>query len=503
MNREKKLLLNSTTSLFYQVASLICGFILPRAILSTYGSGVNGLVSSITQFLGFISLCEMGVGAVVQSALYKPLADGDDTQLSRIAKSSNRFFKRIAFILVAYTVLLMFVYPLMTEDFDYTYTLTLILVMSISTFAQYYFGMTYRLILTADQLGFVYYATHTVSLILNTVACVVMINFGASIHAVKLTTSLIFLLQPLSMAFIAKRRYRIDKKVVLEGEPLDQKWNGITQHVATVVLGNTGVMVLTFFSTMKSISVYSVYYLVVNGVRQIIVSLTSGTQAMFGNMLAKGEKETLDRSYGMFEWIMHTLVTVIFTITAAIIVPFVMVYTKGVTDVNYSVPTFAILFTLAYAIYCIRLPYNTMVMAAGHYRQTQWSAIFEAILNIVVSVVCVILFGIVGVAIGMLCAMVYRTVYFAIYLSRNIINRKIKYFVKQIAADAITVLLSGACIFVFNGMYQLAELSYMSWIVLAIKVVATVLPIAFAVNVVMYRKMITGTLKSLLNKKKK
>lgn len=503
MTRQKKLALNSITSLIYQVTALVCGFVLPRFLLAAYGDGVYGLTSSITQFLGFISLCEMGVGAVVQSALYKPLADGDDAETSRIVKSSDRFFKRIAYILVAYTVILMFVYPLLTRDFDYTYTLLLILVMSVSTFAQYYFGMTYRLLLTADQLGFIYYVLHSVSLVLNTAACVVMIRFGASIHAVKLATSLIFLLQPICLSIIARRKYKIDRKIALVGEPIKQKWNGITQHIAAVVLGNTGVMVLTILSTLENVAIYSVYFLVVNGVRQIIMSLTGGTQAMFGNMLAKGETETLDRSYSIFEWVMHTLVTVVFGATAALIMPFVSVYTNGVTDVNYAVPLFAVLITLAYAVYCIRVPYNTIVLAAGHYKQTQLSAIIEAAINIVVSVATVWRFGLVGVAIGTLCAMLYRTVYFAFYLQRNIINRKIGHFVKHILTDALVVILFALCLYFFNGAYQLKELTYTAWIVLALKVVGTMALPAILVNLVLHRRTMAEVLGALLKKKRR
>lgn len=503
MTRQRKLALNSITSLVYQVTALVCGFVLPRFLLSAYGDGVYGLTSSITQFLGFISLCEMGVGAVVQSALYKPLADGDDVELSRIAKSSDRFFKRIAYILVAYTVILMLVYPLVTKDFDYTYTLLLIFVMSISTFAQYYFGMTYRLLLTADQLGFIHYALHSVSLVLNTVACVVMMHFGASIHAVKLVTSLIFLLQPLCLSIIARRKYKIDRKIVLVGEPIKQKWNGITQHVAAVVLGNTDVMVLTLMSTLENVAIYSVYFLVVNGVKQIIMSLTGGTQAMFGNMLAKGETEALDRSYSIFEWVMHTLVTLVFGATAALIIPFVSVYTSGVTDVNYAVPLFAVLITLAYAVYCIRLPYNTVVLAAGHYKQTQWSAIIEAAINIIISVVTVWSFGLVGVAIGTLCAMLYRTVYFALYLQDNIINRKIVHFIKYILTDALTVILFALCLYFFKGAYQLTELTYTAWIILAIKVVGTIALPALIVNLVFNRRIMVMALSALVKKKRR
>ena len=93
MNRTQKLKLNTVTSLVNQIVLIICGFIVPVLILHAFGSAVNGLVNSITQFLGFISLLELGVGAVVQSALYKPLADKDNASVSRIYVSANRFFR--------------------------------------------------------------------------------------------------------------------------------------------------------------------------------------------------------------------------------------------------------------------------------------------------------------------------------------------------------------------------------------------------------------------------
>lgn len=503
MTRKKKLLLNSASSLIYQVVTVVCGFVLPRLMLSRFGSGVNGLVSSITQFLSLISLCELGVGAVVQSALYKPLAMEDSVGLSKIAISSERFFRKIAYILVGYVVLLMAYYPLIViKDFDYLYTLLLILVISISNFAQYYFGMTYRLILSADQLGFVHYTTHTLVLILNTVSCLVLIELGAGIHVVKLTTSLIFLLQPIAYRTVAKRRYRIDRTIKLTEEPIRQKWNGMAQHLASVVLGNTATMTLTMFSTLENVSIYSVYHLVVHGVRQIIVSLTNGTQALFGNMLAKKETAQLNKTFDGVEWLFHTLVTVAFIITGLTVLPFMQVYTQNVTDANYIVPLFACVITLAQAVYCLRLPYNMMVLAAGHYKQTQASAIIEMVLNIVFSIGLTVLFGLVGVAVGMLIAMVYRTVYLAWYLTKHIIHREIKYFLKNLLVDIVCVVASVGVVSSIPGFYALSQTNYVAWFFLAAKVGITCVVIEVIVNLVLSREKLKYVLKRIRKNKK-
>lgn len=197
-SRKKKLALNTVTSLALQVVTVISGFIVPRLILGTFGSAVNGLVNSISQFLGVISLLDLGVGAVVQSALYKPLADKDIDAISRIYVSANKFFKRLAMILLVYVAVLMIFYPLLVNhNFSHAYTALLIAAICISSFAQYYFGIVNSLLLSADQKGYIQYTAQIVTIILNTIACAVLIYFGGSIQMVKLTTSLIFLLRPL------------------------------------------------------------------------------------------------------------------------------------------------------------------------------------------------------------------------------------------------------------------------------------------------------------------
>lgn len=493
MTRKKKLLLNSISSLVYQVLSFLCGFVVPKMFLTYYGSAVNGLISSITQFLGFIALAECGVGAVVQSALYKPLADNNNYEVSKIVISSERFFRKIAYLLLGYTVVLMVVYPnLAIESFDYIYTMLLIFVMAINTFAQYYFGMTNRLLLSADQLGFMQFIVNGCALVLNTIISILLMKTGASIQVVKLMTSIVFLIQPIALSVVAKKRYKIDRTIILEGEPITQKWNGLAQHIAAVVLGNTDVVVLTLFSNLENVSIYAVYHLVVNGVKQIILSLINGVQAMFGNMLADRMMKQLEFYFESFEWLMHTIITLVFTLTAILILPFVRIYTDNIADVNYIVPTFAYLITLAQALYCIRLPYNIMVLAAGHYKQTQSSAIIEAAINVVISIVLVIKYEIVGVAIGTVMAMAYRTCYLVWYLSKNILHRKVQHFIKHIMVNSIIVLVVSIIVAIAPRFFSLTDTTYSAWFFLAIKTGITGVGISSMINTIFYKqKMLT------------
>lgn len=482
--RKTKLALNTTTSLILQFTTIICGFILPRLILVSYGSSVNGLVNSISQFLGIVSLLDLGVGAVVQSTLYKPLATSDYKTISRIYKSASRFFRKIAYLLLVYVAILIVVYPnFISKDFGNIYTITLIAAISISSFAQYYFGVVNNLLLAADQKGYISYTIQIVTLIANTGICALLIRIGCSIQIVKLTTSLIFLFRPVFYAFYVNRHYKIDKEVTLDSEPIKQKWSGMAQHFASYLILGTDNIILTLFSTLSNVSIYAVYYLVVGGVNNIFYSITNGFQSLLGDMLAKKETENINRFFACMEWSFHTGITLAFGCTSILILPFVQVYTNNVNDANYYQPIFAILISLAYAAHCMRLPYHILIKAAGHYRETQNSYIVSAVLNIIISISTVKFLGISGVALGTFIAMGYQTIWMAWYDSKNIIMWSFKNFVKQIVVDTLTFIVGSIATFKI----PLLSVSYYSWFIQAIEVFVIWFIIVSIINLMFYR----------------
>lgn len=498
-SRKKKLLLNTSSSFIFQICTIICGLILPRLILNSFGSKINGLVNSITQFLSIITFLELGVGSVVQSSLYEPLANHNDDEISKIIKSAENFFLKLAIILLVYVVLLIIFYPYIKRDFGHIFTAMLIIAISISLFAQYYFGMVDRLLLTADQRGYVQYTIQTITLILNTIVCAFWINLGGTIHIIKLTTSCIYLLGVLALRIYVNSHYNINRRVKYIEEPIKQKWNGIAQHVASVILDQTDIIVLTFFSTLANVSIYSVYHLVIYGVKNLFLSLTNGVQSLMGEYLARNEKEKLCQLFEQTEWILHTGTIFIFGCTTMLIVPFVSVYTKGITDVNYNVPLFAVLLTMANAGHCLRLPYNILILASGHYKQTQSNYIIAAIMNIVVSILMVKKWGLIGIAIGTLSAMFYQTLWMAIYDSKNILKRSLNHFYKHVFVDFLMAILGTLLSF----RIPMLNIDFISWILLAITDLIIWCVVVIGINIIFYKEKLKELKISLVVKIRK
>ena len=477
--RKKKLLKNTLSSLVFQITTIVCGFITPKLILGFYGSEVNGLISSISQFMFVISFLELGVGAVVQSALYKPLAQKDNDQISKIIVSATKFFRNLAKILLAYIIVLIFVYPYFVKnDFGLLYTVTLLLSMSISYFAQYYFGVTERLLLSADQKGYIQYNAQTITLILNTIACMVLVELGVTIQVVKLTTSIIYLFRPIVLRIYVNRNYKINRRILYEQEPIQQKWNGVAQHLAGVLLNGTDTIVLTIFSTLSNVSIYTVYNLVVMGVKNLLNSATSGIQALMGDLWARGEKNELEKFFSTAEWCIHNIVVIAFGCTAVLIVPFVEVYTYGVNDAKYVVPVFAFLITIANALHCLRQPYHLLILAAGHYKQSQTSYLIAAAINIICSIVLVINLGLVGVAIGTLLSMTYQTIWMMIYVHNNLIDTSVASSLKQVIFDLVIFLVS----YLITSKIEMETVTYFCWFKLALEVFTIWCVVSMAFN---------------------
>lgn len=481
--QSKRLIKNTYTAIVYQIATLICGFVLPKLILSNFGSEVNGLVNSITQFLQVIQFLELGVGAVVRSSLYIPLAERNNSAINEIITSANRFFRKLAIILLCYVGILVIVYPYVSNSiFSNKYTALLIICIAISSFMQYYFGITDILLLTADQKSYIQYNVQTATMTVNVLLTIVLINVNASIHVIKLATSILYLVRPLVIRSYVNKHYCIDRNVRLDNEPIKQKWNGAAQHIVSVILESTDSVVLTLFSTLSNVSIYGVYQLVVVGVRQFFLLVSNGIQSFLGEIWAKKEKTKLNYVFGWVEWSIHTATVLIYGCTSMLIIPFVQIYTSGIHDANYMQPLFSAILTLAYALYCLRLPYNIMILVCGHYKQTQSCYIKAAVINVVISVATVIAWGLVGVAIGTAASMLYQIIWMCIYDSKNLFEWPIKNVIKQVLVDIFTIIVA---VFVTRGI-SIERLSYVSWMFMAAKVFVCWFIIIIIMNCLFY-----------------
>lgn len=101
MSRTEKFIKNTIGAAVLQSVTLAVGFIIPHVLLVHYGSEVNGLISSLTQFISYFSLLEAGLSGAVVFSLYKPLAQGQTDEISGIVAGAKRFYIQTGYFFVS------------------------------------------------------------------------------------------------------------------------------------------------------------------------------------------------------------------------------------------------------------------------------------------------------------------------------------------------------------------------------------------------------------------
>lgn len=484
--REKKAKLNILISLQCQLITLLCGFIVPGLMINTYGSEAYGATASITQFLAYISLLEGGIGGVARAALYKPLADGDVQRVSEIISEIKRFFRIVAYVFAVYVLILASTYKYISgvEYFDWMSTFVLVLVISISTFAQYFVGISYSVLLQAEQKTYITQTINILGTILNTILIVILVNLKCSLILVKLGSSCVFVLRPIAMFLYVRKHHKFVQCDTRNKNLLEQKWAGLGQHIAYFLHSNIDIVVLTLLSSLTSVAVYSVYNMIISHMQSLIASFSTGMEALFGNMYAKGEIKRLREVFGYYETMISIISVILLSATAVLIIPFIKIYTANITDANYIQVEFGMILLLASIVYCLRSPYHNMIIAAGHFRQTQIAAYGEAVINIVLSIMLVIKYGLIGVAIGTLVATLFRLLYYVRYLEKHILNRSAKLFIKREFINIICFILIYIC-----GGWLISNMNlgnYYYWAFCGLAVVGIASVITLTLNIVLY-----------------
>jgi hypothetical protein len=262
-------------------------------------------------------------------------------------------------------------------------------------------------------------------------------------------------------------------------------------------------MVITLIIGLNEVSVYTVYNAVIAGLRRILTVFFHGFEAAFGDMYARGEKEVMEESLRVYEVILYTLSSVMFATTMVMFIPYVMLYTHGVTDINYIQPIFGMMMVLTGVADSFKMPYESIIWSAGKFRESRNASYAEAIINIVVSVALTFKLGIVGVAFGTVVSYAYRATWDAVFLSRNIIPRSILWYVGHVFSTAIVLPLVYLISKLYMGMWGN---SVIGWILFALISFMVSLTIRMIINVIFYRnetKLMFGKAIAVINKRRR
>jgi O-antigen/teichoic acid export membrane protein len=475
------------------------GLILPRVMLVYFGSEINGLVTSITQFVAYFGLVEAGISGSVTYYLYKPLAEKDKSKVSSILKAAKIFYVKAGCFFLTLVLLLALFYPMFieTELLSFTEIFVLVLIVGMSGTLDFFIMAKYRVLLTADQKTYVISIASIASNLLNVLIITILASHKFDIVVVRFYAIFSIFLRTVILYFYTRRIYPyLNFKIKSDNTALNKRWAAFYLQLLGVFQAGIPVILATIFTSLKMVSVYSIYMMVIAGVRGLFSIFDNGLASGFGEVISKNEKTTLQKAYSEFEFAYYFIMTFIYSVTILLIGPFIKLYTKGINDIDYNSVTLCFLFVFSAFCYNLKNPQGMMVISAGLYKETRLQASIQAGLLFVVGIILTPLFGLSGILIALIISDIYRVIDLMLFIPKNVTKLSYKSTLKRIVSFSLIFIIISY--FSINKIDLSMVSSYSQWLLFALSSATIIFVIILAVAFIIDKKEINNLQKRML-----
>ncbi len=459
---------NIGASVLPQIVNIVSNLVLPSLIISIYGSQVNGLISTIKSIVGYVSLVGAGISIAATQSLYAPVAQGDTIKVKGLLKAASKMFNRSAYVYMVILLGVAIVYPtIIISDIPYYLIAILVVVVGLSGVSEFAIVGVCRSLLFADRKVYVCSIIQAISLLLSLICAVILLEYEVSIIWVQLALSLVYISRAIFIRLYVNKHYVgfwYDKTTKPNNMAVEKRSDAMIHQLTGLAVWSSQTIILSIMVSLEAASMYAVYNIVFSGLMSICTNINSAITPFIGRTLAIEPLENIRNKYDIVEYGSHVLFSFIFMVTSVMISPFVQLYTIG-ADMNYENHLFALLFTVVYVFNIKRLPNNSLINAAGHFKETRNRALVEAVICIVGSVCFTIVCGVYGVLCGTLCAIGWRCIDIIMYSNKKILKSAASKSIMRLVRTFLMILL------IYWISYDIVKMhmqSYVEWIFYAI-----------------------------------
>jgi O-antigen/teichoic acid export membrane protein len=179
-----------------------------------------------------------------------------------------------------------------------------------------------------------------------------------------------------------------------------------------------------------------------------------------------------------------------------LIIPFVRLYTYGVTDIEYIYKELPFFFCMVQLLSWSRYVAGNMTGFSGYAKLASKISVAEAVINITLSVIFVNLFGITGILLGTVMALPLKVIILNFVAEKRVLKRKkgktAKILIINYSIFGLTIVINNFLNLQYSSYIQLAASGAVLTVIYGI--------VVFSVNSVVNRDLLSETLKQFRKK---
>ena len=371
-SRSKNSILNAISAMALTLVNGLLGVVVTKMVISHYGSDFNGLNSTANQIVNMLLILEGGFTVASNVSLFAPLTNGDINTVNGILSATLKKFRKIALLFLGIGAAVAVGYGFMVKSqLPTEFVITVVLMTIVPAAFNLFYATTYRVLLQTQQKEYIISFITMLTIGSGHIANMVMMSFGGPMWAVRfITMCFAFLNSFLIAGYVRRKNKFIDFKAAPKGDMIKGTKDVMVQKITGVIYNSFPIIFLSVSPTGSTVlaSVYAVYNQVFVMIKSLLHAAIDAPRLSFGQLLTEKKKEEVWPTFKQYEFIAFFAVFALLTTAFALILPFIEIYTSGVTDANYYDPVIALLMVLIAVTEMIHIPSGHLLNMAGKFK---------------------------------------------------------------------------------------------------------------------------------------
>ncbi len=453
--RSEYTLLNMVSGFAGYAVNFLVGIFSRMVFTRVFTADYLGVTGLFTNVLNMLSLVDLGIGPAIVYALYKPLAEKDESKIASLVSFYGKCYRAIAaVVLVIGLALLPFLNVIIKEPPDIKEDIRILYMIALlNTVSGYLFAYRNSLLQAAQRTYIVTLVSNTVIVVQNIVQIILMLSVGEYI-IYTLVVAFFNIVTNLILAVIATRQYpciKTKKPAPIEKEEkrsLIRNVRALTiSKIGGLLINSTDNIIITYFSGLASVGFVSNYSLISTSVANIFQIVFNSVNASVGNhnaLESKANRYKLFKAINLANFWAYAWSGTMYIVLSSDLVALLF-------GENYLLPI-GVLSVLALNAYIVGMQNAvwTYINTQGLFRHGRYLVLLTAAINLFVSIWLGNLFGLIGVFLGTTFARVFTNVWYSPYaLFKYGFGMPVRqYYIRYLGFLALFILTGGLCLFI-------------------------------------------------------
>lgn len=446
-------IMNSSISTIIYIVRLVIQFVARSFFIHFLGQTYLGLNGLFTNVLSLLSMAELGVGASIVFALYKPLADDNHPQITALMQLYAKTYNIIGGVVGVLGLAIIPFLHLIINNSQQVSNVYLIYLLFLANSVVSYFFTYKRSLITADQKAYIVSLNDFIFLVITNIVQVTVLFFKADFIIYLIIQIIFTLISNLSISRIVDKRYPYlhhSKPEKILPETVDQIKKNVMGNVSStiggqIVMGTDNILISAFVS-LTAVGVYSNYILVVNAIQNVCKQVTNSITASIGNFAVAGNRDRNNQLFRRHFFVNHTLIF-FSAIELEVVLNAFIRWWVGSENLLPSLTATLIVFN--YTIQVYRNTGFVFIQSFGLFWYQRKKPIIEAIINLSVSLILLKVFnlGINGVLLGTIISSAGFVIWYEAYVVyKYALQRPVREYVRLFLTSIFEVIIVAALI---------------------------------------------------------